>query len=86
MLHGTSKEYLPPEAVQPLAEANRMLRSMEDQLIFALNPVINKHGKSRDNSTTSLASIHIQNSVSKFFNDKVIFASLKPKCGSRKRS
>jgi hypothetical protein len=65
MLVTATKEYVPLEAVGPLVAANRILNSVEYQLIFHYQPELNTHGKKRSLATIPII-LHLQNFASEF--------------------
>lgn len=78
MLLSDKKEYVPLEFVSPLEIANKVLESVEYQLIYNLQPILNVKGKKRNKSKMPFL-IHIQNFTlklsddeSNFLNDKFI--------------
>ena len=63
---------LPLEAIRPLKDAEQLLRSVEAQLIFQLRPELNIQARNRNLSRLPL-DFHIQNFVSDFLIDRMIF-------------
>lgn len=72
MLIDTKGDYLPLEAVRPLERAEQMLRAIEAQLIYELDPPLNVQARQRNLSSLPI-DIHIQNTVSTLLRDYFIF-------------
>jgi len=66
--------YLPLEWVQPLHEAQRLLESIEAQLIYSLQPKFNVQAKKRSRASSAFV-IQIQNFTGQtnFMNDRTSF-------------
>lgn len=65
-------DYLPLEFVTPLTDAETLLRSIEAQLIYELQPALNTQHRKRYNAAKPLM-LHIQNFSSDLMNDRFLY-------------